>query len=135
MLFFFSSRIRHTNCALVTGVQTCALPICERFQSRLSTARSLDRWVNLRRFLSAGRDFDRPPFPCIPDRGRTTLMTLFDVVVQFRGRDLLNTRDRFGFVEQWGSPERLAPPDLTLRGPLVSVYGPLGARSRGSRAR
>src|SRR3546814_8491248 len=31
--FFFSSRRRHTRCALVTGVQTCALPITrpERF--------------------------------------------------------------------------------------------------------
>src|SRR3546814_9778621 len=28
--FFFSSRRRHTRCALVTGVQTCALPICWR---------------------------------------------------------------------------------------------------------
>src|SRR3546814_3492177 len=27
MFFFFSSRRRHTSCALVTGVQTCALPI------------------------------------------------------------------------------------------------------------
>src|SRR3546814_8554252 len=33
--FFFSSRRRHTRCALVTGVQTCALPICKL------TARSL----------------------------------------------------------------------------------------------
>src|SRR3546814_4419433 len=29
-LFFFSSRRRHTICALVTGVQTCALPISNR---------------------------------------------------------------------------------------------------------
>src|SRR3546814_3087545 len=29
-LFFFSSRRRHTRCALVTGVQTCALPISRR---------------------------------------------------------------------------------------------------------
>src|SRR3546814_3726925 len=29
-MFFFSSRRRHTRCALVTGVQTCALPISER---------------------------------------------------------------------------------------------------------
>src|SRR3546814_8406110 len=28
--FFFSSRRRHTRCALVTGVQTCALPIFGR---------------------------------------------------------------------------------------------------------
>src|SRR3546814_3013487 len=26
-MLFFSSRRRHTSCALVTGVQTCALPI------------------------------------------------------------------------------------------------------------
>src|SRR3546814_7779137 len=40
--FFFSSRRRHTRCALVTGVQTCALPIyapllqpgCAREQAR-----------------------------------------------------------------------------------------------------
>src|SRR3546814_1535796 len=29
-MFFFSSRRRHTGCALVTGVQTCALPISRR---------------------------------------------------------------------------------------------------------
>src|SRR3546814_9355920 len=37
-LFFFSSRRRHTRCALVTGVQTCALPISDGGASR---ARSL----------------------------------------------------------------------------------------------
>src|SRR3546814_5443635 len=31
-VFFFSSRRRHTRCALVTGVQTCALPICHRLR-------------------------------------------------------------------------------------------------------
>src|SRR3546814_18420370 len=30
VVVFFSSRRRHTRCALVTGVQTCALPICEK---------------------------------------------------------------------------------------------------------
>src|SRR3546814_4037925 len=29
IIFFFSSKRRHTGCALVTGVQTCALPILE----------------------------------------------------------------------------------------------------------
>src|SRR3546814_10482122 len=33
IFFFFSSRRRHTRCALVTGVQTCALPIYTRFAS------------------------------------------------------------------------------------------------------
>src|SRR3546814_4467908 len=32
MLFFFSSIRRHTRCALVTGVQTCALPISPRIR-------------------------------------------------------------------------------------------------------
>src|SRR3546814_4126967 len=31
---FCSSRRRHTSCALVTGVQTCALPICRRCATR-----------------------------------------------------------------------------------------------------
>src|SRR3546814_3693828 len=36
--FFFSSRRRHTRCALVTGVQTCALPICIPARSTLVDA-------------------------------------------------------------------------------------------------
>src|SRR3546814_1353657 len=33
VFFFLSSRRRHTRCALVTGVQTCALPICQAFDA------------------------------------------------------------------------------------------------------
>src|SRR3546814_1523631 len=42
LLFFFSSRRRHTRCALVTGVQTCALPIyCPfGFSGRVRNTRS-----------------------------------------------------------------------------------------------
>src|SRR3546814_20926487 len=32
MVFLFSSRRRHTRCALVTGVQTCALPISNAYR-------------------------------------------------------------------------------------------------------
>src|SRR3546814_6231673 len=40
LFFFFSSRRRHTRCALVTGVQTCALPILyERAYDRVSRNR------------------------------------------------------------------------------------------------
>src|SRR3546814_10397441 len=56
MFFFFSSRRRHTRCALVTGVQTCALPICEDdalvatrayFPDRLDhVVRQKTRWVH-----------------------------------------------------------------------------------------
>src|SRR3546814_5611888 len=42
VLFFFSSRRRHTRCALVTGVQTCALPICPNsgWSAQIYVARS-----------------------------------------------------------------------------------------------
>src|SRR3546814_4232649 len=36
--FFFSSRRRHTRCALVTGVQTCALPILRTRRIAMSFA-------------------------------------------------------------------------------------------------
>src|SRR3546814_7995712 len=36
--FFFSSRRRHTRCSLVTGVQTCALPIWSRIRRRRTGA-------------------------------------------------------------------------------------------------
>src|SRR3546814_8815123 len=35
LVFFFSSRSRHTRCALVTGVQTCALPILSQKPTNL----------------------------------------------------------------------------------------------------
>src|SRR3546814_3909301 len=38
---YFSSGRRHTRCALVTGVQTCALPIFERIRSRFNPGLSI----------------------------------------------------------------------------------------------
>src|SRR3546814_2489922 len=38
LYFFFSSRRRHTSCALVTGVQTCALPIWCMVRRRIRPA-------------------------------------------------------------------------------------------------
>src|SRR3546814_13397884 len=44
LCFFFSSRRRHTRCALVTGVQTCALPIstAEDTQAQILGFRTTD---------------------------------------------------------------------------------------------
>src|SRR3546814_16435214 len=56
MSFFFSSRRRHTRCALVTGVQTCALPICEildRASVQSSLARHLGFAADQRRASAA----------------------------------------------------------------------------------
>src|SRR3546814_10812979 len=42
-LLFFSSRRRHTRCALVTGVQTCALQISKENKWQ---GRNITRWQN-----------------------------------------------------------------------------------------
>src|SRR3546814_4804262 len=44
--FFFSSRRRHTRCALVTGVQTCALPISRSSRALLENLGDVGAWLN-----------------------------------------------------------------------------------------
>src|SRR3546814_6286527 len=53
MSFFFSSRRRHTRCALVTGVQTCALPICMLCGLRMRVAIKR-RLLHFRKRISKG---------------------------------------------------------------------------------
>src|SRR3546814_13240114 len=59
--FFFSSRRRHTRCALVTGVQTCALPIwCPvliRAQRQEDQLRRLTHSFSNRSRVSTFREF------------------------------------------------------------------------------
>src|SRR3546814_5289498 len=45
LLFVFSSRRRHTRCALVTGVQTCALPIWTGSRSTAAGSGCAGRWT------------------------------------------------------------------------------------------
>src|SRR3546814_5483083 len=45
--FFFSSRRRHTRCALVTGVQTCALPISTVHRMHQVSRKNLIRLAGL----------------------------------------------------------------------------------------
>src|SRR3546814_885008 len=45
VFFFFSSRIRHTRCALVTGVQTFALPISSMAKSLGPVKRKFSPWT------------------------------------------------------------------------------------------
>src|SRR3546814_3933564 len=47
IFFFLSSRRRHTRCALVTGVQTCALPICFLLLSLPQDSRVAGRGANM----------------------------------------------------------------------------------------
>src|SRR3546814_400209 len=63
LCFFFSSRRRHTRCALVTGVQTCALPICvpathgyEYRNAWLGTAEEPESAQTIYRFSTSGQE-------------------------------------------------------------------------------
>src|SRR3546814_16496547 len=86
MFFFFSSRRRHTRCALVTGVQTCALPICRgvdhavRAESDRARLRPLPVWRAVGR---AGAD---------PWRGKRALCPLWRGVAGADPRLLLLAR-------------------------------------------
>src|SRR3546814_3219101 len=53
-LFFFSSRRRHTRCALVTGVQTCALPILLPGKGKVTSTVGSPTKIGWNRRCSAG---------------------------------------------------------------------------------
>src|SRR3546814_7642301 len=48
--YFFSSRRLHTRCALVTGVQTCALPISSPIETAISGIPNLDYTRSISRY-------------------------------------------------------------------------------------
>src|SRR3546814_4562724 len=68
--FFFSSRRRHASCALVTGVQTCALPISGALGGKLLLTLRLGciAPIAIDRAAQGGRKRMQPtryPLPCI----------------------------------------------------------------------
>src|SRR3546814_6437771 len=72
--FFFSSRRRHTRCALVTGVQTCALPIFDQFTTHpfaFTRRQHLPHFYQLEEFERLAPDEDAPETYVQP--GVTTL--------------------------------------------------------------
>src|SRR3546814_20465547 len=74
--FFFSSRRRHTRCALVTGVQTCALPISCQAQQQSAAQSCRPSGRNSRTVLLPGRllqscrcqNADHPDLYRVPSR-------------------------------------------------------------------
>src|SRR3546814_21039871 len=127
--FFFSSRRRHTRCALVTGVQTCALPIFRRARSRLHrgrgaamTAELVDR-VYLRSYLE--------PLAFALDRAEVT-----DIYINRPGA--LWTETLGGAIERHGVPAldgallaRLARQVAALRPQGIRREHPFRDRKRG----
>src|SRR3546814_7295651 len=72
IVFFFSSRRRHTRCALVTGVQTCALPI---FSASASEYHCSYATMGRGRFLSSSSGkFVCTSFADLNSRARATVI-------------------------------------------------------------
>src|SRR3546814_4010201 len=83
-MFFFSSRRRHTRCALVTGVQTCALPIFLRLLlvTNFATALGLIVLALLRTHkLLAQRQVFANALQLEKERAQITLQSIGDGVI------------------------------------------------------
>src|SRR3546814_9678088 len=78
LVFFFSSGRRHTRCALVTGVQTCALPICIE-DAILARLRKRHRRVSVERIVSG---------PAIVD--------IYETLAALEGRAVTPLDDKIG---------------------------------------
>src|SRR3546814_8362502 len=84
MLYVFSSRRRHTRCALVTGVQTCALPISPVERSPAPTtlkfSSELAEPVKPESGASEGHDAPGGVEPATPSSNLDTLQTILPKV-------------------------------------------------------
>src|SRR3546814_5491609 len=105
MFVFFSSRRRHTRCALVTGVQTCALPIFKGIVGvrALAGVRTCDRTIRAHTTLPSDAQVglrkqgptspstfaiplmvDWPPHPCVNRQNPRSQKELSSIVKVFR---------------------------------------------------
>src|SRR3546814_9776628 len=97
-VFFFSSRRRHTRCALVTGVQTCALPISDGQRVRIggqATHRFAMGDTSHRLTVAVEDEFERlkasdSQYFGATDQRRTRETA--SLVAEWRGRDRKSTR-------------------------------------------
>src|SRR3546814_10020187 len=87
-MFFFSSRRRHTRCALVTGVQTCALPISS--DQRLD---QLCRDVEQPARPACGRRLVRQEFRSAEHDQRLRLLRLLQFGLRLRPRSEEHTSE------------------------------------------
>src|SRR3546814_6563083 len=94
VLFSCSSRIRHTSCELVTGVQTCALPISATEAFTLSGSMQLPRCKHAAVLLKDGRVMVIAGSSDCDDRRRLAQTEIYDPSTgQFTaGPPLLNPR-------------------------------------------
>src|SRR3546814_17412015 len=124
--FFFSSRRRHTRCALVTGVQTCALPI---YDAAVAEAASCFDRVKVARYGALLSDKETNPGIAVgPGEPAAVLMTS-GTTGPSKGEVMLPSQFYF-FAEEAGQMTRLEAADVYLTGcplfhsnaPFITVY-------------
>src|SRR3546814_9356097 len=96
VFFFFSSRRRHTRCALVTGVQTCALPICPISSPPRGPPVLASDWLSWP--LPVTKTDSRPAgqVPRTPPHGNAMDRKLLDILVCPATRQPLSLLDKPG---------------------------------------
>src|SRR3546814_6573964 len=96
IFFFFSSRRRHTRCSLVTGVQTCALPIFTSGYLPLSAVMVGTRVADV--LWEKGGEFARGftysghPVPCAVALENIAIIEEEDLVARAIGRESCRVR-------------------------------------------
>src|SRR3546814_5962147 len=126
--FFFSSRRRHTRCALVTGVQTCALPIsCVKHFAGYGAAEAGRDYNTTDIPERALRETYLPPFRAAVEAGAASVMTAFndlDGVPATANTHLLQDvlRGEWGFTGLVVS-DYTAIPELTAHGVAAAEIG------------
>src|SRR3546814_8121244 len=129
MCFFFSSRRRHTRCALVTGVQTCALPISRDGSVRPDADFEIDFEFDdraerpIRAIADALKGADTLYLATDPDREGEAISWHIEVILRERG--LLDYIDvqRVVFHEiTKGAVQDAFKHPRTLNGELVEAY-------------
>src|SRR3546814_14724706 len=117
--FFFSSRRRHTNCALVTGVQTCALPILRSLSARISAFNALVSASSCG--TNSGPSWPRRPRKpeCTPYFARMMLP-----IVTIRSMPMTISKGFMGRFLSRMSVERRVAQLLDFVGDIDALFGP-----------
>src|SRR3546814_1836749 len=129
---FFSSRRRHTRCALVTGVQTCALPIC-----RLSGSDPLPSCRRLAHSLGVSRNTVVLAYQALADEGllisreRIGYFVNTDMVFQQTGAQVSLPEPEGAAAVDWfgrlqvrpSEQQHLTKPRNWRRYPFPFIYG------------
>src|SRR3546814_8303759 len=92
--FFFSSRRRHTRCALVTGVQTCALPISANDWAQKVGYDQLPFWQKMLKHVAYDEFWQQQALDKLVAANPSNVPTLWE-------QGLWDQEDMYGAITSW----------------------------------